>query len=104
MDPEKMEMEFAGELYYWRGPAPFHFIAVPEELCVGLRAVSTVVSYGWGMIPVRARIGGTAWETSLFPKDGRYVVPIRDAIRTAEGLALGDSVTVELAVRSWVVG
>jgi hypothetical protein len=104
MDPEKMEMEFSGDLYYWRGPAPFSLIAVPEELCVGLRAVSTVVSYGWGMIPVRARIGGTAWETSLFPKDGRYVVPIRDAIRTAEGLALGDSVTVELAVRSWVVG
>ncbi len=95
-----MRMEFPGELYYWRGPAPFHFITVPEEECVELRAVSTLMSYGWGMIPVRARIGGSVWETSLFPKDGGYVVPIKDVVRNAEGLALGDTVTVALAIRS----
>ena len=95
-----MDMEFAGELWYWRGPAPFHFITVPEEVCVGLRAVSAVVSYGWGMIPVNVRIGESAFETSLFPKDGGYVVPIKDAVRSAEGLADGDTVAVELATRS----
>jgi len=93
-------MEFAGELWYWRGPSPFRFITVPDELCVGLRAIAAVVSYGWGMIPVRVRIGGTAWETSLFPKDGRYVVPVKAVVRKAEGLAEGDIVTVELAIRS----
>jgi hypothetical protein len=95
-----MNMEFVGELWYWRGPAPYHFITVPEEACVGLRAVSAVVSYGWGMIPVRVRIGGSVWETSLFPKDGRYTVPIKDVVRNAEGLAEGDTVVVELAIRS----
>jgi hypothetical protein len=95
-----MNMEFVGELWYWRGPAPYHFITVPEEACVGLRAVSTVVSYGWGMIPVRVRIGESVWETSLFPKDGRYAVPIKDVVRNAEGLAEGDTVVVELAIRS----
>jgi hypothetical protein len=95
-----MDMEFDGELWYWRGPAPYHFIKIPEEACVGLRAVSAVVSYGWGMIPVRVRIGGSVWETSLFPKDGRYLVPIKDLVRNAEGLAEGNTVTVELAIRS----
>ena len=93
-------MEFAGELWYWRGPSPFHFITVPEEACVGLRAVSPVVSYGWGMIPVNGRIGATAFETSLFPKDGGYVVPIKDAVRHAEGLATGDTVTMKLGIRT----
>jgi hypothetical protein len=40
------------------------------------------------------------WETSLFPKDGRYAVPIKDVVRNAEGLAEGDTVAVELAIRS----
>jgi hypothetical protein len=100
IDVTSMEMEFAGELYYWRGPSPYHFIIVPEDVCVGLRAVSGVVSYGWGMIPVTVRIGKSAFETSLFPKDGGYVVPIKDAVRNGEGLADGDSVTVKLAIRS----
>jgi hypothetical protein len=56
------------------------------------------VSYGWGMIPVTARIGGTGWKTSLFPKDGRYIVPVKAAVRRAEGLEAGDTVTVRLVV------
>ena len=95
-----MRLEFAGELYSWRGPAPYHFIRVPEEACIGLRDVSPIVSYGWGVIQVRVRIGDTVFETSLFPKDGRYVVPIKDVVRHAEGLVLGDTVMVELAVGS----
>jgi hypothetical protein len=99
-DPRAMRSVFAGELWYWRGPAPFHFITVPDEACVGLRAVAAVVSYGWGMVPVQVRIGATVFETSLFPKDGRYVVPVKDVVRKAEGLAEGDIVSVELAVRT----
>lgn len=100
IDVESLDTEFVGELWYWRGPSPYHFITVPEEACVGLRAVSALVSYGWGMIPVRVRIGGSRFETSLFPKDGGYVLPIKDAVRKAEGLARGDTVTVELTIRS----
>jgi hypothetical protein len=50
------------------------------------------------MIPVRARIGATEWRTSLFPKDGLYVVPVKGAVRHAEGLEEGDTVTVRLTV------
>ncbi|WP_255408515.1 DUF1905 domain-containing protein [Plantactinospora sp. KBS50] len=50
------------------------------------------------MIPVTARIGGTEWATSLFPKDGRYVVPVRANVRRAEGVTVGDTVPVRLTV------
>jgi len=100
IEPESIHIEFAAELWYWRGPAPFHYITVSEDGCELLRAVAPVVSYGWGVIPVRARIGRTTWDTSLFPRDGRYLVPVKDAVRHGEGLALGDVVAVVLAVRS----
>ena len=91
MDPQTLEMEFAGELYYWRGPSPYHFVPVPEDMAALLHDLSPVVSYGWGVIPVSVRIGETDFETSLFPKDGGYVVPIKDLVRKGEDLADGDT-------------
>lgn len=99
MAADSVELVFSGDVWCWRGPAPFHFVTVPDEPSAALHALAPVVSYGWGMIPVTIRIGDTAWETSLWPKDGRYVVPIKDAVRKAEGLAEGDTVTVQLAIR-----
>jgi hypothetical protein len=93
-----MDLEFSGEMWFWKGPAPWHFITVPDEDCSTLAATSTVVSYGWGMIPVRARIGGTEWKTTLWPKDGQYIVPVKAAVRRAEGIELGDMVTVRLVI------
>lgn len=85
-----------GEIIHWRGPAPYHFVRVPDAPSDAIAAVAPLVSYGWGAIPVRARIGRTEFRTSLFPKDGGYLVPVKDAVRRAEGLALGDSVRVSL--------
>ncbi len=93
-----MRLEFTGEVWFWKGPAPWHFITVPEDESVELEATSRLVSYGWGMIPVTARIGRTEWTTSLFPKDGRYLVPVKTWVRKAEGLEVGDLVTVHLTV------
>ena len=93
-----MNLEFTGEIWYWKGPAPWFFVTVPEEECLELAEASAVVSYGWGMIPVNARIGKTDWKTSLFPKDGRYVVPVKARVREAERLNVGDVVTVRLGV------
>jgi hypothetical protein len=93
-----MDLGFSGEVWFWRGPSPYHFVTVPDEECAALEAAAPIVSYGWGMIPVTAEIGGTRWTTSLFPKDGRYIVPLKDVVRRAEGLDVGDVVTVRLAV------
>ena len=94
-----MNIEFSGEIWYWRGPSPYHFVTVPAKECSDLKAISAQVTYGWGMIPVIARIGATEWKTSLFPKDGRYLVPLKDSVRNAEHLGEGDTVTVRLEVR-----
>ena len=93
-----MDLEFSGEIWHWRGPSPYHFVTVPEDDCAALESVAPMVSYGWGMIPVSARIGETAWTTSLFPKEGRYVVPLKDKVRAAEDLEVGDTVSVLLTV------
>ena len=93
-----MELEFSGQVWHWRGPSPYHFVTVPDEESAELEATSALVTYGWGMIPVGARIGSTRWTTSLFPKDGGYVVPLKDVVRKAERLEVGDTVTVRLAV------
>jgi hypothetical protein len=95
-----MEMEFSGEIWFWKGPSPFHFVSVPEDLCDALDATAGLVSYGWGMIPVRLRIGDTDWATSLWPKDGGYIVPLKAAVRRAEGLELGNTTTIRLSVEA----
>jgi hypothetical protein len=94
-----MEVEFSGEIYYWRGPSPFHFISVPPAECAVLKGEWSFASYGWGMIPVTATIGETSYTTSLFPKDGGYRVPIKDAVRDAEEIDDGDVVDIRLAIR-----
>jgi len=94
-----MNLKFNGKIWYWRGPAPYHFVTVPAEESHDLKAISASVTYGWGVIPVRARIGQTEFQTSLFPKEGHYLVPIKDKVRKAEKLREGDDVTIRLEVR-----
>ena len=93
-----MTLEFEGEVWSWRGPAPYHFVSVPAEECADLAEAAAAVSYGWGMIPVTVTVGATEWTTSLWPKDGGYVVPLKDRIRAAEAIELGDTVAVRLDV------
>lgn len=93
-----MNFRFSGEIWYWRGPAPFHFVTVPPEHCEQIRLASSFLTYGWGMIPVMARIGGTDWYTAMWSKDGGYILPLKAAIRKKEGIAEGDTVDVELAL------
>ncbi|NIK56332.1 DUF1905 domain-containing protein [Kribbella shirazensis] len=89
-------MEFLGEVIEWRGPAPYYFVPVPEEESAALREVALATSYGWGMLPIHARIGSAEWKTSLWPKDGRYLLPLKDAVRKPAGLDAGDEVEVRL--------
>ena len=93
-----MRIEFTGTVFVWRGPAPFFFVAVPDAESEEVRAIAAAVTYGWGMIPVRAQVGATTWKTALFPKDARYLVPLKDAVRKAERLAEGGEVKVTLEV------
>ena len=93
-----MEIEFSGKIWFWRGPSPWYFVNVPAKQSRILKEIAGFVTYGWGMIPVEVRIGKTVWKTALWPKDGRYIVPIKASVRNAEDLEEGDKVTVLLEV------
>ena len=94
-----MIIEFIGKIFIWRGPSPFYFVAIPEKQSQDIKAISSLVTYGWGVIPVHVRIGKTGWTTSLFPKDGLYLVPIKANVRKAENINEGDNVTIQLEIR-----
>jgi hypothetical protein len=93
-----VELVFTGRVLEWRGPSPYFFVPVPPQESADIREVAALATYGWGVIPVEARIGGVAFETSLFPKDGGYLLPLKDAVRRPNGLAPGDDVAVEMTV------
>ncbi|MCC7434181.1 MAG: DUF1905 domain-containing protein [Methanoregulaceae archaeon] len=84
-----MTFSFSGPVWYWRGPAPFYFVTVPEEEAREIKAQERLATYGWGMIPVEVTVGESTWTTSLWPKDGRYVVPLKTAVRRAEQIEEG---------------
>jgi hypothetical protein len=94
-----MIIKFKGKIFHWRGPAPYLFVTVPAKQSLEIKAISGLVTYGWGVIPVHVRIGKTEWKTSLFPKDGSYLVPIRMSVQKAEKLKEGDNVTIQLEIR-----
>ncbi len=93
-----MILDFTGQVFEWRGPAPYYYVAVPDDEAEAIRDIASMVTYGWGVIPVTARIEDTEWTTSLFPKDGGYLVPVKDAVRRAEAVELGDTVTIHLSI------
>ena len=94
----QMTIDFSGKIFFWRGPAPYYFVTIPENESGRIKAISRQVTYGWGVIPVQARIGKTVWKTSLFPKDGLYLVPIKAMVQKAEKLGECDEVTIRLEV------
>lgn len=95
-----MAFSFSASIWYWKGPAPHYFVTVPDSEARELRQIMKAVTYGWGMIPVKVSISGTEFSTSLFPKNGGYIVPIKAVVRKKYHLDEGDTVEIELVVMS----
>lgn len=93
-----MDFKFSAEMIEWRGPAPFYYLPIPNDICEEIKAAAKLLSYGWGVIPVTAAIGKTTFTTSLFPKDGIYLLPIKNAVRLPENLELGMKARVKLSL------
>ena len=91
-----MELEFTAVAIEWRGPAPFVFLPVPADESELIAESASQLTYGWGVIPVEATIGGTTFTTSLFPREGRYLLPIKVAVQRAEGVGVRDAMTVRM--------
>lgn len=94
-----VEVEFTGTVWHWKGPSPHHFVSVPDDDAAAIESVSAFVTYGWGMVPATVRLGGSTWGTALWPKDGGYIVPLKLAVRRAESVEVGDTVTIRLEIQ-----
>lgn len=92
-----MDFEFEGLVVEWRGPAPFYFVRIPEDESADIKEAARGIEY-WGVVPVLVRIGDIEFRTALFPKDGRYLIPVKDAVRKATGVELDKVLTVALNV------
>ena len=92
-----MELRFTNDLIEWRGPAPFYFIQTPADITDEIKVIAAAKTYGWGVLHTHVTINSTQWKTALIPKDGAYLVPIKNAIRLPEKLELGQRVDVRLS-------
>ena len=93
-----MELEFSGPVVEWRGPAPYYFVALPENEAGVVDDHKAMLTYGWGAIPATVQVGDTEFTTSLFPRDGGYLLPLKDKVRHAEGIEEGNVVQVRLTL------
>lgn len=92
------DLSFEAEVIEWRGPAPFIFVAIPPGHSGEIRHAARVASYGWGCVPVAADVGGVAFETSLFPRNGDYLLPLKVAVRKQLDVAPGERVAVAMRI------
>lgn len=72
------------------------FAKVPDKQAEQIKEISKMLTYGWGVIPCTVTIGKTSATTSLFPKDGGYLVPIKVALSKPERIELGQTLKIEL--------
>ena len=93
-----MKLKFEAEVIYWRGPSPFHFVPLTDAAAKKVKAEAARLTYGWGVIPVTASIGKLEFTTSLFPKDGGYLLPIKNTVRLPAEIEVGDLLEVTLTL------
>ena len=97
-----------GPLWRWtsdKAPAAWHFITIDGAAGEALSATALMQRLeagrrkGWGSLKVIATIGESRFATSVFPaKELGWLLPVKAAVRKAEGIVEGVVVTVTLVV------
>jgi hypothetical protein len=90
------EIKFFGSVFEWRGPSPYYFIEIPAAQSAQIKERAAQLTYGWGVIPVTGVIGETQFTTSLIPKEGLYLLPIKNLVRFGENLEVGQYVQASI--------
>lgn len=91
----KYEFQVEGDLFEWRGPAPFYFVKINLDISNQIKSEAKLLSYGWGVIPIHGIVGDSKFTTSLIPKEGCYFIPIKDSVRKTEDILIGQRVCVD---------
>lgn len=91
---------FSAELWIAPGNGAWHFVTLPFDTADEIDERTVGVQRGFGSVRVRARVGSTTWDTSVFPdsKAKSFVLPVKKPVRMAEGLSAGDVIVVQLDV------
>ncbi|HEX7784363.1 MAG TPA: DUF1905 domain-containing protein [Sphingobium sp.] len=97
-DEPLTDIAFTASIMHWRGPSPFYFAVVPDEHVGEVRYAARQASYGWGVVPVEAVINGIPFRTSLFPKDGGYLLPLKVDVRKRADIDINAPVDVEMRI------
>jgi hypothetical protein len=95
-----LSFSFDAEVWEHDGPAAWFFVSLPEPTADEIEDFAGQGAAGFGSLRVEVSIGRTRWRTSIFPdtKRGTYVLPLKKAVRLAEGLDAGTRVRVELVL------
>ncbi|MEY4560038.1 MAG: hypothetical protein RL460_15 [Actinomycetota bacterium] len=91
-----LKFEITGTVIEWRGPAPFYFLPTPIEVTEEIELYKRELTYGWGVIPAKVTIGQTTVSTSLIPRNGSFYIPLKDAVRKPNQIAVSDEITLIL--------
>lgn len=98
-ESEELELNYdftvTGEIFEWRGPAPFYFVEIEKSLSGEIKSVASLHTYGWGVTHIHGVIGNTSFMTAMIPKDGCYRIPVKDAVRKAEDIEVGEKITIK---------
>ncbi|HUS23628.1 MAG TPA: DUF1905 domain-containing protein [Candidatus Binatia bacterium] len=101
-DPARAPRDYTVRTKVWRykGTSAWHFASVPVKASGLIRQRFGATARGWGSIRVRIRIGGTEWDTSLFPekKSRTYLFAIKASVRKAERLGHGTRITAHIRI------
>lgn len=93
-----MHFDFTSPLWEWGTQgASWFFVTLPDEVSEDLREIPRMPR-GFGAIKVRVTVGGSTWLTSVFPdsRTGGHWLPVKKAVRVAEGLEVDGAVVVRL--------
>ena len=93
-----MDFEVSGVVIEWRGPAPFYFLPLDQEIADEIELYKRELSYGWGVIPVEISLGEVSAKTSLIPRDGTFFVPLKDAFRKPNKIEVGQKISLLLTL------
>jgi hypothetical protein len=94
---------FTEKIFKYPGMSAWFFVLVSKDVSQKLKSLQIsgkISKRGWGSIPVRATVGQTTWQTSVFPdkKSGCYLLPIKREVRLKEDVWDGDSISVLLRI------
>jgi len=94
-----VRFEFETTVISWRGPAPYVYAPIPPDVAAEIKGLARLVTYGWGMVPVEVSIGPVVFRTSLFPKDGTYLLPLKVDARRRANITVDDVIRLSMTVR-----